>query len=213
MPSETQSALRSGGVKYLQIPPFTVGPLYDSASGDNPVKVGQFVSNTENYFGLVQFQCNQNRFATISAATLHLKFSGSYSSAYQPTVVAVAADNQGWPATPDDALNLRLHTTSSNTPVPNPAIGLNSIDVKDIVQEIVNRTGWVPGNHLMFWITWTPTGNGGSFATDNNTTNGPWLDISGTGGDGGSGGGIGPGGQSGTNASILLLLADDEEGI
>lgn len=210
MPTETDAALRSGCLKRLAVSPFTVGPIYDSSLGDNPVKLGQFVSNTEEYTGLISFQLGQNRFATISSAVLHLKFSGSYSGSYSPIVVAVAADNQGWPATAAEASVFYLNTTTSSTPISPPSVGLNSVDITPQVQEIVNRTGWVPNNKLMIFISWSATGQGGFFATDNDTTNGPWLVVTGTGGDAGGGGGIGPGGQSGTNASFLLTMIDED---
>lgn len=80
-----------------------------------------------------------------------------------------------------------------------------SIDLKAIVQEVVNEAHWASGNK----ITFTIQGYGGFGGTSYISMGGPgWYtdDYTLSGGGGG-----GSGGQTGVNASFFLMLLDAQE--
>lgn len=188
---ETQYSINAGALDYNNVT--HTGEIQEFAGGYDPVFIGQRNSNIDAFYGLVHFQCNQNRFATISSAVLSLKWADITTSFLNLYIYAIAADNQDWPGgyypgDPVEALEFRHHLSTAGTNVGLPVAGLQAIDVTSAVQEIVNRVGWVPGNKIMFWITWTATGDSCSMRTIGNATYGPKLVISGTGGDLGAGG-------------------------
>jgi len=129
--------------------------------------------------------------ATIIAATFSMKAQASYSSggtiAY--LVSAHAADNAGALTSTSGNLNTtaRPRTTAvSGTWTQSGVVGGTrySIDVTSVVQEIVNRAGWVSGNAIVILVDTATTTTLGEWQdyyswddATNRTTNPPQLDI------------------------------------
>lgn len=80
-----------------------------------------------------------------------------------------------------------------------------TINVTDVIQEIVNRPGWASGNHIVLRLISYPYSAGKTVSTDFSSSRSslwpdPYLDF------GVSGGGSGP-----ANAAFLLSLVDEEQ--
>jgi hypothetical protein len=213
---DTRYSLNAGcGIRYPTAPA-TYG-LDDWANyAHATVKLGQ--QSGVQYTGLALFSCPCNRFATISSASLTLDLSGGTlgSSFFQIAVFAIAADNQGWPSDGSQvALDFSHRLTTGAGPV-SAVSGAHAYDVTAALQEVVDRVGYAPGNFVMFYIGWSATGDWANIATKGiDTPNGPpVLQVTWSGGDsGGSGGGGGGGGQSGVNASFLVGMMSQDEGL
>lgn len=178
---------------------------YAQFTPDDPVKIG--TNGSSQYFGLVWFdEVDLPNAGTVSSAFLHLKFP-SIAGLTTIKAWAYAGDSPGFPNDPAAAYAMRTPLTvadSGNVTVASTV----SLDVTAIVQEIINRAGWVRLNHMLFWIGFS----GGGFA--NMETAGafgsfsePYLVADAGGGSGGGG----TGGQNGINATAFFLMMLNEE--
>lgn len=98
---------------------------------------------------------------TIDSATLALEF-GNGSGAPQPTAYVYGSDEDSATAWSDSHHPRNMTKTTAKVDI--LAWGNNfknltkNVDVKTIVQEIVNRAGWAAGNDMAFGIDFTPSG-------------------------------------------------------
>ena len=177
---------------------------YNDTPHDDPVRIG--VSGSDTYVGMVWFQeVLIDNAAVVSSAILHLAFP-SLGAVPSIRVYGNARDTAAFPTDPSVALvEILSHGTAAHV---DQAIGSTmAIEIKNVIQEIVNRPGWVSGNPLMLFVS---AANGGAFAQMETagafgSFSEPYLVFGSSGG--GSGGG--PGGQVGRNAAFFLMLMED----
>jgi hypothetical protein len=101
--------------------------------------------------------------ATINTATMTVVSDGSFSVALTAKIYALAADNPAMPASAA-AFTSATKTTASVAWVLgswSPGGTVVSSDCSTVVQEIVNRAGWVSGNNIVMVIGDNVAGYGG----------------------------------------------------
>ncbi|MBS3904773.1 MAG: LamG domain-containing protein, partial [Simkania sp.] len=82
------------------------------------------------------------------------------STSLDVTIVAVAEDNATAPATATDADGRSVTSASVSWTVPSFAAGppfnyYTSPDISSVIQEIVDRAGWTPGNHIVLYVLYS----------------------------------------------------------
>ena len=119
--------------------------------------------------------------STITKAYVQFEADEKQSEATALTIHGQAADN---PATYSSATKMSTRTRTNTTATWNPAAwtvigeaGTNqrTTDLSAVIQEIVNRTGWAPGNALALIIT--GTGHRTARAFERSATGAPLLHI------------------------------------
>ena len=106
--------------------------------------------------------------ATITSAVLELKASASISGTANFTVVGEAADNTPTYASNSKNLTLRAKTSTAVNWKPTAWTSgtlYRSVDLKAVVQEVINRGGWQPGNALALQVTGSGTRKAAAFET------------------------------------------------
>jgi hypothetical protein len=95
------------------------------------------------------------RGAKINSAYLTLVAYSTLSGACIATIRGEASDNPSTFSTYSDFANRPRTTAYTNWTMPNTTAGTayNSPDISNIIQEIVNRAGWQPGNALVIFIS------------------------------------------------------------
>lgn len=95
--------------------------------------------------------------STIQSAYLQFQANGSDSSTVNLTIYGQAADNPTTFTATDESVNGRARTTQSvswsGVSSWNSGTAYQSPDITTIVQALVNRTGWAPGNSMAFILT------------------------------------------------------------
>jgi hypothetical protein len=118
------------------------------------VAVGDSSSTDNARWGWTRFVLNVPQGSTITAATVSVKANGLTGTIPAMTLVAVAADD-GPVYTNRAAYNALAQTSASVAWTPAAWVGgttYTSPSLVSVVQEVVNRAGWVSGNHiLLFW--------------------------------------------------------------
>lgn len=118
------------------------------------------MSGNTVYLGLRFINCNIPRGATITSASIQFTSAGTaQSTALTLAINGEAADDAAFYAATANNLSSRTLTTASvSWAVPTFANsgdrGANQLtpDLSSIIQEIVNRPGWTPGNRLAFQL-------------------------------------------------------------
>lgn len=133
------------------------GMYYDDLSfyGDSQdyFNVGHYSSGATVH-GLIRFTLAVAQGATISQALLSMKNfygAGGSSGSATGTAYANASDDASWPATAAAADAAPLTTASAAFTLDN-ADATHTIDIASIIQEIVNRAGWVSGNAVVIQL-------------------------------------------------------------
>lgn len=93
--------------------------------------------------------------ATITSASFGLQSYTNYSGALNHDISAVDADNPGIPGGFGDINNWVLTTATvawDETSVSGSSVYNMAPDIKTVIQEIVNRVGWVSGNAIIIVI-------------------------------------------------------------
>lgn len=95
------------------------------------------------------------RGAKINSAYLTLVASATLTAACIAIIKGEASDNPSTFSTYSDFANRPRTTASTNWTMPNTTAGTayNSPNISNIIQEIVNRAGWQPGNALVIFIS------------------------------------------------------------
>lgn len=143
-----------------------------STSGDvtptGTLQLSQTGSPLKNQMVGVRFQkVLVPKNATITSARLEFEVDSTDSSPASLTIKGQAADNASTFSTATNNISLRATTTASVawSSVSDPATNqkLVSPDIKTIVQELVNRSGWASGNAMAFVISGSGRRNVESF--------------------------------------------------
>ena len=128
-----------------------VGVLYSDAY------IG--VSGTTSIIDGFRFQkINIPRGATITSAYIQFKAYGDWSGAASFTIAGEASDNAATYTTTTNNISSRSYTAATAAWSPTAwtnGTTYNSADLTSVVQEIVSRGGWNPGNAMAFKITGT----------------------------------------------------------
>lgn len=151
------------------------GPLIDGAISASPAltddgifgqlagapyiddtSVGMAIKNngTESAVGLLRFSLDIPQGSDVTSAIVTVTKYGSTGSR-QVQIKAEDADDAAMPATYSDASSAAL-TTAAVTATLNGSSSTTNIDITSVIQEIVDRAGWVSGNHVV--IHFNPTG-------------------------------------------------------
>lgn len=114
--------------------------------------------------------------STISAATLTVYASVSGSGTVVNNIYGEAADNSAV-ITVDDTIGSRSFGTvgANSWNMSNPAAGgdpIISSDIADVIQQVVNRSGWASGNALLLRVVTASIGAKGSSRTIRTLDNG-----------------------------------------
>jgi len=108
--------------------------------------------------------------ATITSANLEFEVDSTNTAATSLTIKAEATDSAITFGSSNNDITSRPTTAASTAwaSVPNNAVNqkLVSPDLRTVVQEVVNRTGWASGNAMSFIITGSGTKNVESFDTE-----------------------------------------------
>lgn len=117
--------------------------------------------------GLILMTLAQVQGATIGNGQLLVTFGAGSQAIPGMTIRAVAADNATWPANHAAAVANTLTTAFANFDIPAiPSTGPSQtidIDVRDLLQELVNRPGWDSGNTILFYLVPPPTAHYAAF--------------------------------------------------
>lgn len=139
------------------------------------MKVGKLGANVDNcglYFSSLAVPKN----ATITSATLGLHISGDYGGDPASVIAAEAADNPpDWSSSdkPDAMVQSTAKVTKTWV-----ASGDDTATITTIVQEIVNRAGWVSGNAIRFGILGAGTSGQTTFSQkDHPSDPDPFLTV------------------------------------
>tara|TARA_R100000406_G_scaffold11504_2_gene7428 strand:- start:28466 stop:29110 length:645 start_codon:yes stop_codon:yes gene_type:complete len=159
---------------YDNTPPTTYDDLQ---AGNNDYKIGLDYSSWSNryrfyqaYFRFVNVALTQG--ATIESAYLKVEFHSGSERAFR--INGFDVDNQAQPSTSNNGSEgaHSNHTTASvDWTVATLASGeevSTSPDIKTIVQEIVDRSGWLSGNALMLGV-WLPSSESDDYFRTFNT--------------------------------------------
>jgi hypothetical protein len=107
---------------------------------------------TTPFMGIIQFLVDLPQGCTIGSANLKLFTNGGSGAPalgpYAPALRAVAEDNATWTLSYATAAARATGTKASDNPLLNIG-GVTTWDVKQILQELVNRPGWV-GGYVIF---------------------------------------------------------------
>lgn len=107
----------------------------------------QFGMYLHNYQAGVRFpSVNVPQGATITSATLTIKVNNVYPVAGSGTIYGVATDNAV--AFSGSNLPTAASKTTASTTISSAAVGTRNYTVTSIIQEIVNRAGWVATNAI-----------------------------------------------------------------
>lgn len=159
------------------------------ATNETLLSPGSHGSNDEWWTGARFTSVTIPQGATINSASYIMTCGGTYNAS--PNVVAFlvaahAADNSGaLTATGGDLNNTtRPQTTAVSSTWTQTSLTLDteySIDITSVVQEIVNRAGWVSGNALTVLVCVATTTTVGEwqdyFSYDGSTTKAPELSV------------------------------------
>lgn len=130
--------------------------------------------------------------ATIASATFSMKAQATYNAAPNTVSLLVSAQAADNPSGFTTATNQFTTTTRPRTTAVSAAWNVNSvtggtrysIDITAVIQEIVNRAGWVSGNAIVILIDTNTTTTSGEWQdfyawddTTDRTNNPPQLDI------------------------------------
>jgi hypothetical protein len=130
---------------------------------DAGLRVGDSGASAFDWVGIMRMTLAVPKDATINSATMTVVSDGSFSVALTAKIYALAADNPAMPASAA-AFTSATKTTAS---VPwvlgswSPGGSVVSADCSTVVQEIVNRAGWVSGNNIVMVIGDNVAGDGG----------------------------------------------------
>ena len=125
-------------------------------STDDEMKVGY----DDDGFGLTRYFWSFLRFTTVNipqgenivSAKLQMKYSGFESNSVGKTIKISAedVDDAVAPTTASDVIDATLTTNNSTWTIPAMTSGTyyDSADITDVIQEIVNRAGWVANNDM-----------------------------------------------------------------
>lgn len=125
--------------------------------------VGHYNSTSYNYRSMMRFQLNVPQGVTIDSAYMEQHSDGDLTGGTWPLETEIAAedtDNATQIADYTDFTNREatLTTAKVNWDVPSgwgsSDVWHQSPDIKSVIQEIVNRPGWVSGNWVNIW--WGP---------------------------------------------------------
>jgi hypothetical protein len=120
------------------------------------IRNGYNSSLDENYqLGLRFTGVHIPRGAKINSAYLTLVAHTSRTGTCDATIKGEASDNPSTFSTYSDFINRPRTTAYTTWSMPNTTAGTayNSPDISNIIQEIVNRAGWQPGNALVIFIS------------------------------------------------------------
>jgi type IV pilus assembly protein PilY1 len=119
--------------------------------------------------------------ASIIEAAIEFRAKGASSGATTLTFKGEAADDAAAISSSNNDITDRTSTTASVNWVPDPWTTdkelFASPDLKTIVQEIVNRTGWASNNSMLFKITGSGTNLRSAYSFDGDPNAGPRLRI------------------------------------
>lgn len=146
--SDDAEQQQSGGSMYLTSSDLEL--VYDTATTGN------------QYVGMRFNNINVPKGKTITSAYIQFTVDEVNSGTTNLTIKGQAADNPGTFTSTANNISSRATTTASIawTPVAWSTVGAAGVDqrtpdVKSIVQEIVNRSGWVQNNSMVFVVTGT----------------------------------------------------------
>ena len=130
-------------------------------SSGNYFNVGHYSSGATVH-GLIRFTLAVAQGATISQALLSMKNffgAGGATGTATGTAYANASDNATWPATAAAAAASPRSTASVAFTLDN-ANAAHTFDIAAVLQEIVNRAGWVSGNAIVIQLIADPSHTG-----------------------------------------------------
>ena len=135
------------------------------ASGGSVVNVGvTFYSYQNKYrFRQVFFRFTNVTIpsgSTISTAKLKIDFLSGSERTFQ--INGYDADNVSQPSAGSDGNHTNFTTANASWTVPASEAVHDSPEIKTIVQEIIDRSGWASGNAMMFGL-WLPTNEYGTY--------------------------------------------------
>jgi len=169
--SHMGSIANDSGRNVTNTSPVTLNP--------NPVSPGSH-GNGDEYTMAARFTTDAGitNGLTITSATYKMTAQGTYDAGANVIaflVSAHAADNAGALATTNGDVNTttRPRTTAVSSVWTQTSVVINtqySIDVTTVVQELINRAGWVAGNSIVILVD-----------TNSTTSQGEWQDYYGTG--------------------------------
>ena len=161
VPTSTFSSLSNNSASFI-----SAGSQYDSEEG----KSNYFVA----YFRYDNIIADQG--ATVQSAVLKpikigtSRGEGQSSAATEDfEIAAIDEDNPSTPSTPSDVrltkrTTARVTLTASSVNSVTNGDRFDSPDIKTIIQEIVDRSGWSSGNSILL-VLYTPTNNNGFTAS------------------------------------------------
>ncbi|TWT85742.1 hypothetical protein Pla123a_05490 [Posidoniimonas polymericola] len=163
---------------------FTVSQNSDDADQDpstGEMWVGDGYSWLDNYVGARFQNVTIPAGATINSATFEMFHYGSETAAFSVELYAQAADNPPTFSTTANNLSTRPRTTA-NLAATAPSMAFSegqsmpSPDIAHIIQEVVSRTGWSPGN-AMVMILKPVSGGTGLWKRSGNSAYAPKLHV------------------------------------
>lgn len=123
------------------------------SAGFGQSQIGKNALGRVNFFGRFP-SVNVNQGETVEAATLSLFSDAAQSAAVSFRIYAVAEDNAVAPTSRADAIGRTL--TSASVAWTPGSWGANvyvaSPDISSVIQEVVNRAGWIVGNGILLYV-------------------------------------------------------------
>lgn len=134
--------------------------------------VGHFSSTAYNYRAMMRFQLNVPQGVTIDSATMEQYANGELSSGTWPLETEIAAEDADNATQISDYTDFTTRESSLTTSKVNWDVAQGwssgawkqSPDIASVIQEVVNRPGWVSGNYVNIW--WGPRDPNYSAAQD-----------------------------------------------